>query len=94
MNVFIIVMVVLALIILIGFIILVGNVTAAIIIPSQKCPDCHTKMEIITSNVYTGQVLYECPKCHKRVSYHYEENELVKDSDEFTCPFRHKKSEK
>lgn len=93
MSILTVIMIIVGLAILIGFIILIGNVSAAILIPPQKCPNCNEEMKIIMSNIYTGQVLYECPKCHKRVSYHYDEEELVRESDGFTCPLHHKKSE-
>lgn len=92
MSIFTIIMIIICLAVIIGFVILIGNISATILIPPQKCPDCHTEMEVIMSNIYTGQVLYKCPNCGKRVSYHYNENELVREDDGFTCPLNHHKS--
>lgn len=92
MSILTVIMIIVGLAILIGFIILIGNVSAAIFIPPQKCPDCHAEMEIMMSNIYTGQVLYKCPRCGKCVSYHYDENELVREDDGFTHPLNHHKS--
>lgn len=89
MNILLILIAICVVIVLIGFIIFVGNVAAALVIPPQYCPDDNTEMKIIMSNIYTGQVCYECPKCGKRVSYHYDENELTRESDGFTCPLSH-----
>lgn len=92
MSIFITIIAILGLIVFIGFVIFVGNAAAALTIPPQRCSDDNAEMKIIMSNIYTGQVCYECPKCGKRVSYHYNENELVREDDGFTCPLKHKKS--
>lgn len=92
MNIFIAIIAIIVFVLFIGFVIFMGNVTAALTIPPQKCPDCKTEMKILISNIYTGQVCYECPKCGKRVSYHYEEDELIRENDGFRCPLNHRKS--
>lgn len=68
------------------FAVFIGNAIATMVIPPQLCPDDDTKMHIIVSNIYTGQVLYECPKCGRRVSYHYDDTELVRESDDYRRP--------
>lgn len=94
MNILTIIMITIGIILVICFAIFVDNVSVATLMPPQECPDCHNKMKIIKSNIYTGQALYECSKCHKRVSYHYDEDELIRENDGFTCSLNHKKSEK
>lgn len=81
MNIFIAIIAILALIMFIGFIIFMGDIATALIIPPQYCPDDNTEMKIIASNIYTGRVVYECPKCGKRVNYYYDEDELMRDND-------------
>lgn len=93
MDVFTIVMVIIGLALFIGFNLFMGNISARVFIPPQECPDCHVKMDIIMSNIYIGRVLYKCPKCGKELSYYYEEDELVRESDGFRCPLNYKKSE-
>ena len=57
-----------------GFAILVGNILAGVVLPKQDCPDCKTEMDVKLHNIYTGQVLYRCPKCGKEVYIHYDDN--------------------
>lgn len=92
MAIFITLVAIFVFILLITFIVIIGNAIAALTIPPQKCPVCETEMKILMSNIYTGQVCYECPKCGKRVSYCYDEDELVRESDNLRCPLNHRRS--
>lgn len=89
-TIFMIILLLLGFVLFICFIITIGNIAAVLIIPAQYCPDDNTEMKIIMSNIYTGQVLYECPRCGKKVSYHYDENELTRENDGYKCSLTHK----
>lgn len=67
-----IILLLLILFLLIGFVVLVGNILARVVLPKQDCPDCKTEMDVKLHNIYTGQVLYRCPKCGKEVYIHYD----------------------
>ena len=44
------------------------------VLPKQECPECKTEMDVKLHNIYTGQVLYRCPKCGREIYIHYEDN--------------------
>lgn len=92
MSTLISIIAILGVILFIGFIILVSNAVLAIIIPPYHCPDCNSDMKILVSHIYIGLVVYKCPKCGKRVSCHYEENELIHEDKNFRCPKSHDES--
>lgn len=69
-----IILLLLILFLLIGFAILVSNILAGVVLPKQECPECKTEMDVKLHNIYTGQVLYRCPKCGREVHIHYDDN--------------------
>lgn len=72
--VLLVVWVILIFLLIFGFAILVGNILAGVVLPKQECPECKTEMDVKLHNIYTGQVLYRCPKCGKEVYIHYDDN--------------------
>lgn len=72
--VLLVVLVILILLLIFGFAILVGNILSDVVLPKQECPKCKTEMDVKLHNIYTGQVLYRCPKCEREVHIHYDDN--------------------
>ena len=72
--VLLVVLVILISFLIFGFAILVCNILAGVVLPKQECPECKTEMDVKSYNIYTGQILYHCPKCGREVHIHYNDN--------------------
>lgn len=72
--VLLVVLVILILLLIFGFAILIGSILSDIVLPKQECPECKTEMDVKSHNIYTGQVLYHCPKCGREIHIHYYDN--------------------
>lgn len=74
MKVVLVVLAILILLLIFRFAVLVCNILADVVLPKQECPECKTEMDVKLHNIYTGQVLYRCPKCGREVYIHYDDN--------------------
>lgn len=74
--VLLVVLAILILLFIFVFAVLVGNILACVVLPKQECPECKTEMDVKLHNIYTGHVLYRCPKCGREVHIHYD-NDLL-----------------
>ena len=75
--VLLVVLVILILLLIFGFAILVGNILAGVVLPKQECPECKTEMGVKLHDIYTGRVLYRCPKCGREVHIHYDNDDML-----------------
>ena len=70
--VLLVVLVILIFLLIFGFAILVCNIIAGVVLLKQECPECKTEMDVKSHNIYTGQVLYHCPKCGRESHIYYD----------------------